>query len=216
MIFAREVPAWDGPAPFDPFYEDERSRMNKVCSIEGCGKPYCARGWCRAHYQRWWSYGEPLGGGTFQGTPLAFLENTVLSFDGDECLPWPYTKDSKGYGRIKRGGKIRLVHRIVCEHEHGPPPTSKHEAAHLCGKGHLACCNRKHLEWKTPTENQADRLAHGTHNRGGRNGRAKLTEAQVLQIRSSTKLQRELAAEYGVSPVAISDIKRRKKWEHIQ
>lgn len=33
----------------------------RVCSIEGCGRPHEARGWCRPHYWRWSVYGDPLG-----------------------------------------------------------------------------------------------------------------------------------------------------------
>ena len=31
-----------------------------TCSIEGCGKPHHARGWCSEHYHRWKSQGDPL------------------------------------------------------------------------------------------------------------------------------------------------------------
>lgn len=31
----------------------------RVCSIEGCGKPAHARGWCNAHYIRWKTHGDP-------------------------------------------------------------------------------------------------------------------------------------------------------------
>ena len=189
---------------------------SRICSIDGCGKKHEARGWCRAHYRRWIAHGDPLGGGTSLGEPLAFLESTVLSFGGDECLPWPYGADRKGYGKVWYNRETRLVHRIVCEHEHGPPPTPEHHAAHLCGKGHLGCCNRKHLEWKTPAENQADRLAHGTSNRGSRNRQTKLTEAHVLEIRSSARSYRELAEEFGVSESLISLIKLRKTWVWLE
>jgi hypothetical protein len=30
------------------------------CSIEGCGSPVTARGWCRRHYRSWWGRGDPL------------------------------------------------------------------------------------------------------------------------------------------------------------
>ena len=190
--------------------------MNHKCTIDGCSKAVRTRGWCAAHYKRWQRHGDALGGRTPDSEPLAFLENVVLSFDGNECLIWPYAKNLEGYGRIKRDGKTCLVTRIVCEHEHGPPPTPKHHAAHLCGKGNLGCVNRKHLAWKTPKENNADKLLHGTAQRGGRNGFAKLTESQVLLIRSSAKLQRELAEEYGLSPGAISNIKLRKRWSWLE
>ncbi len=31
----------------------------KRCSIDGCGNPHQARGWCNKHYQRWLSRGDP-------------------------------------------------------------------------------------------------------------------------------------------------------------
>jgi hypothetical protein len=35
--------------------------MSVMCSIDGCVKPTCARGWCRAHYMQWRRAGDPLG-----------------------------------------------------------------------------------------------------------------------------------------------------------
>jgi len=34
-----------------------------ICSVEGCSKPACARGYCNSHWHRWRRYGDPLGGG---------------------------------------------------------------------------------------------------------------------------------------------------------
>ena len=36
-----------------------------ICSVEGCEKPVVIkkRGWCSAHYQRWYAHGDPLAGG---------------------------------------------------------------------------------------------------------------------------------------------------------
>ena len=31
----------------------------KTCSIEGCGKPHKARGWCSTHYLRWHQTAHP-------------------------------------------------------------------------------------------------------------------------------------------------------------
>lgn len=36
---------------------------DRTCSIDNCGRPATARGWCGAHYQRWRNHGDPLGGG---------------------------------------------------------------------------------------------------------------------------------------------------------
>lgn len=32
----------------------------RTCSIEGCGSPVRGRGWCQAHYLRWYKTGDPL------------------------------------------------------------------------------------------------------------------------------------------------------------
>lgn len=59
----------------------------------------------------------------------------------------------------------------------------------------------------------------GNHRRGQRHGRAKLSERDVLAIRArysaGDATQEGLAAEYGVSHVAIGFIIRRKTWRHI-
>lgn len=36
--------------------------MDKTCTLDGCDRPlrYVGRGWCNFHYQRWYSYGDPL------------------------------------------------------------------------------------------------------------------------------------------------------------
>jgi DNA-binding MarR family transcriptional regulator len=48
-------------------------------------------------------------------------------------------------------------------------------------------------------------------------GKAKLTEAQILKIRAdaSIKTQSSLAKEFGVSAAQISGIIKRKYWKHI-
>lgn len=36
------------------------SRPARACSIEGCDDVHFGRGWCRKHYKRWRSHGDPL------------------------------------------------------------------------------------------------------------------------------------------------------------
>lgn len=188
--------------------------MTRSCSISDCGKPYYSKGYCSAHYQRLCKHGDPLGGGTSPGEPMRFINDVALRHVGDECLLWPFGKDGDGYGTFWINGKKIGTHRYICELAHGSPPTPEHETAHSCGKGCGGCIAPDHLEWKTRIENQADRLEHGTHNRGERSGKAKLTEAEVRKILAlkGIILQRELAERFGVAPPTISGIHAGRRW----
>jgi hypothetical protein len=190
-----------------------------VCSIPDCSKSVYARGWCSAHYQKWLRHGDPEGGGTPIGMPVKFFNEVVLSHQSDDCLIWPYGKDGNGYATLLLCGKRGHVHRFVCEAKNGPPPFSKAEAAHSCGNGHLGCVNQQHLRWKTRTENQNDRIIHGTSpsNPGEKNGNAKLTEADVLKIRSleNTATTNEIARQFSIHFSTVRSIILRKKWNHI-
>lgn len=187
-----------------------------TCSVDGCGKPVRnSRGWCSAHYERWLNHGDPLGGRTPRGEPVRYLREHVLTYDGDDCLVWPYARLTNGYGHMYFHGKSRTVSSVVCEQIHGPAPTQMHEAAHSCGKGHEGCITPRHLRWATPVENRADKLIHGTANLGERNGSAKLTEADVLEIRSmkGMRTQQKIADKFGVSRSLISMLHSGKVWE---
>lgn len=148
------------------------------------------------------------------GKAQKFLSDVAMNFDSDECLIWPHQRGRLGYPLIKRNGRRVSATRIVCEMTNGRPPSSIHQAAHSCGNGHLGCINPHHLEWKTPTENQADRVHHGTTNRGERNGQARLSLDQVETIRDlrGLKTQREIAKIYGVSPSTIAMLMSGRSW----
>lgn len=187
----------------------------KICSIDGCERPVRSRGFCQAHYLRFWRHGSPQAGGIMKGSPAAFIAQAA-AYQGHDCLLWPYGRHAVGYGSVTwRGRAGRTAHSVVCELVYGPKPSSKHEAAHACGN--RICCTPTHLRWATREENQADKLIHGTHNRGERQGQSKLTAEQVREIRAQRhRLQRDLAAEYGVSDATISDIHCRRIWNHIR
>lgn len=149
------------------------------------------------------------------GTTQKWLERVALNYSGDECLTWPFAKNAYGRAVMNIGGKVRQVCRIVCEHFNGPPPSRRHEAAHSCGNGHLGCINHRHLRWATPVENQADKIEHGTTNRGQRCGTNKLTPSQVHEIRklAAEKVpHKEIAMKFGIAASAVSAIHVRRIW----
>ena len=181
---------------------------SRVCSIPDCGKPVRARGWCRAHHYRWERYGDPFGGGTFKGEPLAFLL-AAIERETDECIPWPYHVIADGYGLVWVEGRHLLAHRVVLTHTAGPPPTSGHVAAHAPIVCHnRACINKRHLRWATREENAADKLLDGTRT-------DKITEADVRVIRKSTQTQEEIGRRFGLSQGTVSLIRSGKRWKHV-
>lgn len=186
----------------------------RICSIDGCDKTVKARGWCGKHYHRWARHGDPLGGITAKGDPLRFANSIDAATCGDDCIQWPYATLPNGYGHLWVDGVDTVASRYVCERAHGPAPTLEHEAAHSCGKGHEGCINPNHLGWKTRSENQADKLTHGTHNRGENCPTVKLTESQVKEILAlkGKMLGREVGEKYGVTRWTIFSIWSGKIW----
>lgn len=184
----------------------------RTCSIDGCDRPQRARGWCSAHWTRWRQHGDPRAGGTSPGAGLGFIDELLSSEPTDDCVDWPYGKRSNGYGVVWVDGKLQGAHRHVLSLVTGKNPSGL-DAAHLPGVCHTrSCVNPRHLRWATRAENLADKLIDGTDNRGEKNGQAKLTAEQVLAIRADDRVQRVVAADYGIGQQTVSEIKLGKKW----
>lgn len=132
------------------------------------------------------------------GAAIQWIRDHV-GYQEDDCLTWPFSKHTQGYGHFGHLGQQRYAHRTMCELAHGPAPTPKHQASHSCGKGHEGCTNPRHLSWKINSENQIERRKHGT-NGGGKGNRTHLTPAQIAEIRAlrGIKSQPEIAEMFGV------------------
>lgn len=181
----------------------------RICSVDGCGKVVFCRGWCKMHYCRWQAHGDPEK--LLTGAGLRWLEQHK-NHAGDECLPWPFEVTRWGYGTVRHDGKRRPASRVMCILAHGEPPDETMDAAHSCGN--RVCCNPQHLRWATRGENCADTAEHGRAYRGARHAWANLSEASIRAIRimGQTRLQSEVAAEFGVHQSTVSRILARKRW----
>ena len=189
-----------------------------VCSIDGCGKKHSSRGWCSAHYYRWKTHGDPLGGrrGASPGAPLRWIEDH-RDYSGDDCLKWPFEIGRYGYGTVRHEGKKRIASRVMCEAVHGKPKDESLQAAHSCGNGHLGCTNPRHLRWATKSENAEDMKAHGTF------APAQIKKASLFNIdlvrriraMSLTMSQTQIAREIGLSVSQIGKIVRRERWAWV-
>jgi hypothetical protein len=130
------------------------------------------------------------------------------------CRLWTGAKTRGGYGNFGwMGGNID-AHRFACILRWGPPPVPGMHAAHGCRNRHCV----EHVTWKTPKQNEADKLRDGTRARGSAVPQAKLTESDVAEIRAELRrgvTQQTLADRYGVGQVTISHIKNRITWKHV-
>lgn len=109
-----------------------------------------------------------------------------------------------------------MASRMMCVLAHGEVPVPAMQAAHRCGHGHTGCMNPNHLYWADRSENEADKIAHGTSNRGEGNGHAKLTPAIVRAIRASSDGPAALADKYGISAPTVCDIRARRSWAWLK
>ncbi len=109
----------------------------------------------------------------------------------------------------------RLVHHLVLEAFVGPCPPGM-ECCHLDGN---ARNNRlDNLRWDTRKGNMADAIRHGTTQRGERTHFAKLTEAQVLEIRELSRqgvARKDVAQRFGVLPSQVWHIVGGRSWKHL-
>jgi hypothetical protein len=186
-----------------------------TCTAAGCDLPHLCSGFCNKHYTRWRKYGDPLKCAfepVADGEPFRWVNEIAIQHTSDECLIWPFAQAS-GYGQIWVDGKKFNANRLICEIVSGPPPSQDHVAAHLCGVS--LCSNPQHLKWKTYSENEADKLIHGTHLRGERNPCAKLSEEEVMAIRSADGTHQGIADQFGVSRRLVGMIKNRKIWSWL-
>lgn len=191
--------------------------MKVLCSVAECPDASYVRGWCIRHYGRWKAHGDPLiclNKMAKRGEPFAWIKSNIPC-QSNECLVWPFVRYPSGHAQIYLDGRGQVAARVVCQMTYGDPPSDRHEAAHSCGRGHEACINQRHLRWATPEQNQADRILHGTSNRGSRNGRSTLPESDVKLIYErilSGESQEEIASDFQVSAKTISNIKTGSRW----
>ena len=117
----------------------------------------------------------------------------------------------------KSGSKKTPVNRLVLEAFVGPCP-DRMETRHL--NGHKQDNRVKNLTWGTKSQNELDKVRHGTSLRGKGAGKRKaiLTEDAVREIRSLDGVVslEELAERFGCSTWAINSVICRDSWTHVE
>jgi hypothetical protein len=153
----------------------------------------CPSGLTLEEYFHWHMPGDPPTGG---------------------CWEWSLKPGVKGYGQVSYGGQHITAHVLSYRIHHGEP--SSEVVRHTCNNP--ICVHPDHLLAGTYADNTQDMLQAEREARGERNGQAKLTESDVLEIRQAAKrgiFHRVLADQYGVSRRAIGHIVRGSTWAYL-
>jgi hypothetical protein len=178
----------------------------RVCSEPDCcdSQRLYARGLCKRHYMRKWKAGTlpPI-----PKTPEERFWKYVQRGEPDDCWIWTASTDRYGYGQFKMDGKMVKAHRFSYTLAHGPIPDGLH-VLHHCDNP--PCVNPAHLFPGSHIDNMRDREAKGRGTRGTANGRCRLTDEEVAEIRNAVGLQREIAERFGISHKTVGNIKRGK------
>jgi len=168
------------------------------------------------HYSRWQRTGSTeTVRRAANGTPLVDRFWAQVEVRGpDDCWLWQAgTQEPFGHGVIWDAEKKSMVgaHRVSWLLHHGPVPRGKW-ILHTCDVP--ACVNPRHLYVGTSERNVRDCFERV------RSLYQKLTPDDVRAIRAAITgtwgEQAALAREYGVTPAAISDIVRGRRWAWLE
>lgn len=131
------------------------------------------------------------------------------------CWEWQGAKFPDGYGNMRWNGKGRGTHRLSYEAFKGHIPDGLC-VLHSCDNP--PCINPDHLRVGTKKENTQDCLERGRFrdSNGEANNLAKLTEADVLEIRSSNESPSVLADRFNVDRTNIWMIQTGKTWKRVE
>ena len=114
-----------------------------------------------------------------------------------------------------RGQRSTPIHVLLADAFIGPRPEGM-EVRHL--DGNPTNNDLKNLDYGTRQQNANDRVLHGTQPRGSRQGRVKLDEASVVEIRKMYNEGISIAAisrKFMVGESTAREVIQRKKWKHV-
>ena len=140
------------------------------------------------------------------------------------CWLWRGGTDGEGYGHFWLNGRTTRATAAAMELLRGLKRAPSMLVLHRCDNP--PCVNPDHLFFGSQRDNIQDCLAKGRRDavrppvrRGEANNKAKLTEIDVLSIRSAFGMpgitQKALALRYGVSIGGIKAITQRRTWRWL-
>jgi hypothetical protein len=157
--------------------------------------------------------------GHYDASDIARFMEKIIPEPNSGCWLWngSYFKN-RGYGQFSIANRKTIpAHRFsYFMHKCLPISNGRPFICHSCD---VECCvNPDHLWPGTPLDNMVDKMNKGRASRlpGEANPMSKLTENDIIYIRSDNRTLALIASDYGVSLSAISSIKLRKTWAHIK
>lgn len=146
------------------------------------------------------------------------MRKKYLEFEPDDngCfIVTSHRANQDGYSNLYRNKKHIRAHRLVFEECFGTIPEGL-VIRHKCDNPR--CINPEHLELGTNKENMRDAVERDRNAKGEKNGRSKLTEEKVREIRNmvSTGMQtKEIAKTLNISFETTKKVRERKTWKHV-
>jgi len=129
------------------------------------------------------------------------------------CWTWMAFR-RKGYGRFRLGTGCENANRVSYALYVGQIPDGM-LVCHRCDNP--SCVNPDHLFLGTNQDNISDMDSKGRRHvsRGTKHGMAKLSDAEVLEIKKAPGKQRDIAKKFGISQAMVNNIKLNKNWKHL-
>jgi len=143
---------------------------------------------------------------------LARFNEKVIPVPESGCWLWEGALDRNGYGVFRLDGKATGAHRASYRLLVGD--VGQAHVLHSCDNP--CCVNPSHLYLGDHKDNMRDMADKARASRGEKCNFAKLTEDQVLQVKSmldkSGLSHREIGIKFGVSQSLITLISQGKRW----
>lgn len=137
----------------------------------------------------------------------------------DGCWLYDGAKEINGYGYLQNPfadrPKFITAHRAAWIYTNGPIAEGM-RVCHTCDI--RSCINPAHLFLGTDQDNADDRVAKGRNKAGEKAWNAKLTEAQVIELRRRARAganYRHLALEFGSSLSAVTCAINGLSWTYL-
>ena len=129
------------------------------------------------------------------------------------CWIWSKSVASSGYGQIRLNYKNLRANRASYMVFKGEIPDGM-VIRHTCDN--KLCINPDHLILGSCKQNSQDMVERDRQAKGERNGRCKLSEADVQAIKSSTLSYSQLAKQFGISKGHAHRVKNGVAWSFLK